>query len=115
MTKLIFERLDQRASARRAAPTTSLSGLMLAPGESIEVDSATSMVFLGQCILRTVCAEGSNSKESRISSRSLEPRAKNNYTLAIMATGYCIRAFLARAKLTNESAEHWNWGSGQPT
>src|SRR6185436_18347448 len=77
-TKLIFERLDQRASARRAAPTTSLSGLMFAPGERSEVESATSIVFFGQRILRTVWAEGSNSKESRISSRSLVPREKNN-------------------------------------
>src|ERR687890_2138636 len=38
--KLIFERLDQRARARRAAPTTSLSGLMLAPGDNNEVDRA---------------------------------------------------------------------------
>ena len=65
-TKSMFERLDQRASARRAAPTTSLSGLTFAPGESREVDRATSIVFLGQRILRTVCVEGSNSKESRI-------------------------------------------------
>src|SRR6185503_1648464 len=57
-TKLILVRLDQRASARRAAPATSLSALMFAPGESKEVDSATSIVFLGQCILRTVCADG---------------------------------------------------------
>src|SRR5689334_17742559 len=47
-TKLIFERLDQRASARRAAPTTSLSDLMFAPGESSEVDSETSIVLFGQ-------------------------------------------------------------------
>src|SRR5215203_5837725 len=89
-TKLIFVRRDQRASARRAAPTTSLSGLMFAPGESNEVDNETSMVFLGQRILRTVWAEGSNSNESRISSRSLGPRARNIATLAKIATGYCI-------------------------
>src|SRR6185369_14631736 len=88
--KLIFERLDQRASARRAAPTTSLSGLMFEPGESRDVESATSMVFFGQRILRTVWVEGSNSNESRISSRSLAPREKNSARLAMIATGYCI-------------------------
>src|SRR5437868_8300570 len=49
-TKLIFDKLDQRARARRAAPTTSLSALMFAPGESRDVESETSMVFLGQRI-----------------------------------------------------------------
>src|SRR6185369_2073534 len=91
-TKLMFARLAQRARARRAAPTTSLSGLMFAPGESSELDKATSMVRLGHLILRTVCAEGSNSNESRISSRSLEPREKVIASTAIRAAGYCIRA-----------------------
>src|SRR5215475_2222325 len=50
-TKLIFDRVDQRASARRAAPTTSLSGLIFAPGESSEFDNATSIVFFGHLIL----------------------------------------------------------------
>src|SRR4029453_15591286 len=45
-TNVMFERLAQRERARRAAPTTSLSALMLAPGESKEVESATWMVFL---------------------------------------------------------------------
>src|ERR1051325_11423907 len=88
--KLIFERLDQRASPRRAAPTTSLSGLMFGPGESNEVERATSIVFFGQRILRTVWVGGSNSNESRISSRSRVPRAKNIATLTMIATGYCI-------------------------
>ena len=39
-TKLMFATLDQRASARRAAPTTSLSGLILAPGVSSELEKA---------------------------------------------------------------------------
>src|SRR5215467_252958 len=47
-TKLMLDRLDQRASARRTAPTTSLSGLMLLPGERSEFESAISIVFLGQ-------------------------------------------------------------------
>src|ERR1044072_4179687 len=51
--KLIFERLAQRASARRAAPTTSLSGLMFAPGESRDVEKAPRIVFRGQGILGT--------------------------------------------------------------
>jgi hypothetical protein len=66
---------------------------MLLPGESSEFESAISMVFLGQRILRTVCADGSNSNESRISSRSLEPREKNIARLTMRATGYCIRNF----------------------
>src|SRR5690349_22569809 len=37
-TKLILARVDQRARARRAAPTTSLSGLMFAPGVSSEFE-----------------------------------------------------------------------------
>src|SRR6185369_4459414 len=41
--KLMFDNLDQRASARRAAPTTSLSGLMLAPGDCNDVEKATWM------------------------------------------------------------------------
>src|SRR6185436_14254302 len=85
-TKLIFDRLDQRASARRAAPTTSLSGLMFAPGDINDVESETSIVFRGHLILRAVWVEGSNSNESRISSRSLEPRVRNIATLAMTAT-----------------------------
>src|ERR1700754_3235135 len=46
--KLMFARLDQRASARFAAPTTSLSGLMFAPGLSNELEKAIAMVRLGQ-------------------------------------------------------------------
>src|SRR6185369_11544887 len=103
-TKLIFDRLDQRMSARRTAPTTSLSGLMLLPGESSEFESAISMVFLGQCILRTVCADGSNSNESRISSRSLAPREKNIATLTMRAIGYCIKTSLARTSCKNVDA-----------
>src|SRR5215217_3827647 len=95
-TKLTFDELDQRARARRAAPMTSLSGLIFAPGENREVESEISMVFLGQRILRTVWVVGSNSNESRVSSRSREPRVRNIATLAIMATGYCIQSFLAR-------------------
>src|SRR6185503_1381277 len=54
-TKFTFAALDQRLSARRTAPTTSLSALMFAPGASREFDSEIWIVFLGQRILRTVC------------------------------------------------------------
>jgi len=40
-TKVMLDMLAHRERARRAAPTTSLSGLMLAPGESKEVESET--------------------------------------------------------------------------
>src|SRR6185503_498331 len=53
-TKLIFARLDQRASARRAAPMTSLSGLICEPGIINDVEKATSIVFLGQRMRRDV-------------------------------------------------------------
>src|SRR3954451_9333998 len=59
-TKLMLAKLDQRESARRAAPTTSLSGLMLAPGFSSELEKDISMVRLGQRIRRTVWGAGSN-------------------------------------------------------
>src|SRR4051794_39731894 len=83
--KLMLARLDQRASARRAAPTTSLSGFMFAPGVSSEFENAISMDFLGQRMRRTVCGAGSNSEESRVSSRSPAPRARNKATLAMTA------------------------------
>src|SRR5687768_13024967 len=77
-TKLMFARLDQRVSARRAAPMTSLSGLMLEPGIISDVEKETSIVFLGQRIRRLVWAVGSTSEESRISSRppGLAPRSE---------------------------------------
>lgn len=97
-TKVILDMLAHRERARRAAPTTSLSGLILAPGESKEVESETWMVFLGQRILRTVCAVGSSSNESRIPSRSREPREKNIATLMMMATGYRIKELPGRGQ-----------------
>src|ERR1043166_8940067 len=66
-TKLTFARLDQRASERLAAPTTSLSGLMFAPGVSSELEKEISIVRLGQRRRWTVCGAGSNSEESRVS------------------------------------------------
>src|SRR5690242_8769835 len=86
-TKLMFARLDQRASARFAAPTTSLSGLMFGPGASKELENEISIVRLGQRMRRTVCGAGSNSEESRVSSRSPAPSARNKATLAKMAAG----------------------------
>src|SRR5215216_1926930 len=61
------------------------------------------MVFLGQRILRTVCAVGSSSKESRISSRSREPRVKNIATLMMMATGYCTQSFPWRGLIVKKT------------
>src|SRR5689334_3699097 len=67
--KLMFARVDQRPSARRAAPMTSLSGLMCAPGVISDVENATSIVFLDHLMRREVRAAGSTtSEESRISS-----------------------------------------------
>ena len=40
-TKVMLDKLAHRERARRAAPTTSLSGLIFAPGESKEVESET--------------------------------------------------------------------------
>ncbi len=50
--KLMLVKLDQRASARFAAPMTSLSALIFAPGASNEVEKVTGIDFLGQRILR---------------------------------------------------------------
>src|SRR6185369_7998668 len=86
-TKLMLARLAQRASARFAAPATSLSGLMFAPGVSNELENEITMVRLGQRIRRTVCGAGLNSDESRVSSRSPAPSARNKATLAMMAAG----------------------------
>ena len=44
-TNWMFATLDHRDIARRAAPRTSLPGLMLAPGDLSELESATVIVF----------------------------------------------------------------------
>ncbi len=60
-TKLMFDMLDQRNNARRAAPTTSVPGLIFAPGLRREFEKCTSMVLLGHFICRVVGAAGSTS------------------------------------------------------
>src|SRR5689334_2479649 len=112
-TKLMLARLDQRASARFAAPTTSLSGLMFAPGVSSEFEKATSMVRLGQRIRLAVWGAGSNSEESRVSSRSPAPRARNRTTLTKIAAGYCI-ATVPGEDESSVKPGSWTLG-GRPT
>src|SRR5215510_527474 len=77
-TKLILAMLDQRESARLAAPTTSLPSLMFAGGESNELENASSMVRLGHLISFAVWVVGSNSEESLVSRRSPTPRLKSS-------------------------------------
>ncbi len=57
--KRTFETCSQRASARRAAPTTSLPAFMLAGGELSELERATVMLVLGHFIW-TVAEESVN-------------------------------------------------------
>src|SRR6185369_16654914 len=87
----IYVRKTGPASKRAAHGTDDVAiGFDVRTGASKEFDSEIWIVFLGQRILRTVCAAGSNSNESRISSRSRVPRDRNNATLAIIAAGNCI-------------------------
>src|ERR1700720_3048500 len=48
----MFATLDHLDIARRAAPRTSLPGLILAPGDVSEVESATLIVFLNHFTCR---------------------------------------------------------------
>jgi hypothetical protein len=51
-TNFMFVVLDHRERARRAAPITSLPGLMFGPGDVRELENATVIVFVGHLIWR---------------------------------------------------------------
>ena len=56
----MFAALDQLSSALRTAPTTSLSGVMLAEGMAREVEIAIWIVFVFHFICRSGETDGSN-------------------------------------------------------
>ncbi len=59
-TNFMLVVLDHRERARRAAPITSLPGLMFGPGDVRELENATVIVFVGHLIWRGA-AESVNS------------------------------------------------------
>src|ERR1051325_823003 len=103
-------------SASAMAPVSGLKKTrvraVVEPGVSSELQKEIAIVRLGQRIRWTVCGAGSNSEESRVSSRSPAPRARNKARLAMMTAGYCIQSFLERTS-NQQSLGVGSWGADQ--